>query len=374
LRAKYNEYGSVRNVEKGTVRDVWFEAFQLDLVEQGVGDNSCHDVAIKKNMNLEQMLEAVWEGRLTVRDRDIPRVRLPKEFRDTEKIPKGVPTLRRIEKIITEMGEKVSTGSGGPGYLVDRIVPGEIRIRWGEYGGSGIRKLERVQETLQDRYATMLSCGSGSYAQDAEVLVRPKPGTLAAGGEHHFTIHYERKRHPLLISQAMIREDVWQAMLTLQIDRDFGRSKKGVEFYRKEARAAWQKYKELFKKHKEEIAPDARGIFGRIEFESWASSHGSMYRLAKSEVVTGVGRNVHWQLMAEKEHLTQDEIDKFLDTVAEMLFIENLLATCRYTWRPSYSAGPQYGEFDKHHALLSAFAKVAAERHREAKAERKKYI
>lgn len=66
LKAFYNDYGSIENWETGPMLDVILEGFQKDLIEMEVGKNEFHDVAIHKTSTFEQILEASWEGRLTV--------------------------------------------------------------------------------------------------------------------------------------------------------------------------------------------------------------------------------------------------------------------------------------------------------------------
>ena len=53
LRAEYDDYGSVQIVQEGLLRDIWLEGFKRDLVERGTGDNSCHDVPVRKDMTFE---------------------------------------------------------------------------------------------------------------------------------------------------------------------------------------------------------------------------------------------------------------------------------------------------------------------------------
>ncbi len=67
IRAQYNDYGSIENFEKGAAREAFLDGLKLDLVELGWGNNSCHDTSTSKKMTFEHMLEAAWEGRLSVR-------------------------------------------------------------------------------------------------------------------------------------------------------------------------------------------------------------------------------------------------------------------------------------------------------------------
>src|ERR1700679_1048029 len=50
LRAAYDMFGGVTDVEEGPQRDVWLEALKLDVVPKGWGRNTCHDLPVNKTM------------------------------------------------------------------------------------------------------------------------------------------------------------------------------------------------------------------------------------------------------------------------------------------------------------------------------------
>jgi hypothetical protein len=67
LKARYNDYGSVEDVESDLTERVFWGSFKADVVEVGVGKNKCHDVAVRKEMQRGEWLEALWEGRVFVK-------------------------------------------------------------------------------------------------------------------------------------------------------------------------------------------------------------------------------------------------------------------------------------------------------------------
>jgi len=155
IKAEYNDYGSVENIVPGFTTDLFFKGLAMAVVEVGVGDNSCHDVPVREDMNVEQWLEALWEGRVKVSDhralyRKISEAKEldqkleeltgsnpqlagfydPKAYEPTT----GIPSFRRIEKLMAEAGIEVSSGGFASGVLVDEVGSGFVRIRRGEIG------------------------------------------------------------------------------------------------------------------------------------------------------------------------------------------------------------------------------------------------
>lgn len=63
---KYNDYGSVEECH-GPAMDLLVEEVRENLIEKELGKNPSHDVAVsRKDLDMEKMLEAMWEGRLEV--------------------------------------------------------------------------------------------------------------------------------------------------------------------------------------------------------------------------------------------------------------------------------------------------------------------
>jgi hypothetical protein len=218
LKAKYNDYGGVEDVEEGPARDVWMEGFKEDLVERGVGDNSCHDSPVRKDMSLEQILEALWEGRVLVQpEKSISRSEMRKLMADLHggppKLHPGIPTMKRVRRAILKAGMTLSDGNFAKGYLVDLQRRGFVRVRWGDCEDRE-GNLVKLQPIFAKRFATMITVGTGNYGGPAEMILAPKPlpATTVPGYDTSFGRDFMPKK-PLYVAQAMIREDVWQAFL-----------------------------------------------------------------------------------------------------------------------------------------------------------------
>lgn len=405
LKGEYNDYGSVDGIADGPEKDIWLEGLKLDMIERGWGNNTVHDVPISKEMTFDKLLDAIQEGRVIVEReydmhdlsdwrekflgiKDEPNLS-PEEKRD-RRIPIGVPTMYRVQKIAEKVGVPLYTGDWGTkSVVIDSPQGNEIRVRChGSYGVQDPNKpydaTQRINEQLDilnrlkdglDEYAVLLSSGSdacacykipndrnsGTYIlPDCELLIRPKPGTHDGALSKHQT-----KKAPLSVGHAMIREDIWRVMLDSTVEIWDGKrtSQKGIDaFY-----DSIKKYVEYLKDEK-----------NSEDFKKWGRLGARMERgenlpgvwlITKEIIPFSVGLSKHFELMMNKAEIP----DEFLKTVAEFAFINCLLAQTRYQWRLSASAGPQFGEWKAHERLLKSFAKVASAKVKEQEAERKKW-
>lgn len=339
LRAKYNDYGSVEDVEEGPARDIWMEGLKIDLVEVGWGDNRCHDVPTYKDMSFDDLLTALWEDRVRVQ-REIKKLdfelvypevseRLRKDRVDIEPvIPEGVPTLQRVIQDIKDAGLDIFDGSKD-GFMVDDECPGSIRVRYSSFGGGHLEELQKIEPILSSKYATMLTSGSGSYADECELICRPKPGVK------QYRMR-EPDDKPLAVRQAMIREDVWNALVEVGLS------------------------------YTPSYGPPLGSLYKQMQ-EEWGKGNKVMLdRPLKNHIPFSVGVATHWMLMEKRLNeapgsLTSEQQENWLKTVAEFSIIESVLALTRYWWRPTYSVGPQFGEYPLHESVFSAFTKVAGD-------------
>lgn len=354
LMGIYNDYGSVEKVKKGPERDLWLEVFKTDLIEVGMGDNICHDLAVKKDMTFDEMLSAVWDGRIKVRDRLAAAVY---PYVSEAKTPAGVPTMHRIEKVIKSAKLPLAKGTkmalGTKAYIVDSPSAGTVRVRWAGTGvGPGkageLRKLARL---LEDEYAVMVAAGDCSTS---ELTVRPLPDTENWRGQSIF--ERGRSKGELLVSQAMIREDVWQSLIGMTVDGEYNlktscHTKLTIEDFRKSVKTTLAKYARQKKLAKD---LDAEGLPGSLTLErdeDWGVPGGWII----SDAIPGVaGLGTHLRAMADKDKVSE----KFINTVAEFFMVHKILAYCRYAWMPG-GGGPQWGEWIEHERLLSAYLEVA---------------
>lgn len=366
LRGNYNDYGSVENFdEKSLVTRVFFEAFNRDTIECGIGDNSCHDVAVRHGMSNDEWLEALWEGRVKITDRLWKRT--SEEEKERYEPGEGYPSIRKLEKIITDAGCTVSSGNGNKGFMVDEFVNGIFRIREGDYGSDKETTLKKLLPFIDKAgYAGMITCGSGSYANRAQIMVAPKP---AKDASKHIAIQIKTpfdKTCP--VAHAMIREDVWQILLADSWESWGPRKIITIDFLKEEALAFVKKYKEDTKKLKklEAIPDDKRTSEERDEWFTLKFRDNSLL-IHKEENIFGqmIGNTRHQRGVSYKESFniamelakSEKDFQKFLFDLVETIFVESIYDKYAGQWNMSTNNHQQVPWKD-HQALHQKFSEI----------------
>ena len=367
LRGFYNDYGSVDNLQEGPAQGIWLEGLQKDLVEIGPGDNTCHDVPVRKNMDFEQILTALWKERVQVHDRMSAEMLKNLDFlrvsdvvvdrvalagllaRSEEVLHPGIPTVNRVREAILDAGMPLSDGGHIPGYLVSLYESNRfVRVRWCSYGEDHAEILAKVKTLLSDRFATMITIGTGSYADSAEMTVAPKPLNLKDAYSPYFRDQPEIRREDLRVAQAMIREDVWQALCNLNHKSWNDKIPSDCAGYKSLVREHWEK--QLKAKQASSTLPQG---------ELWVLARGLdtslVASILKDKLVYSLG--THFGLMLEK-NLTESELTDFLDTVSETLHVQRMLSLLRYQWHPAGPIGPQFGEWPLHQDFARALGVI----------------
>lgn len=362
IKAEYNDYGSIENWEAGAVQESFMAGFQRDLVEVGVGDNSCHDVAARKDMTFEQLLEAVWEGRVRVQreagmqTREEMRARMAAIKGDDAPVwpPDYIPTLAAVEEVLSG----VSLPEGGR-FLVDEQADW-TRVRWDGLSGAYGKDLEYLalaQGSLQGRFATVITAGGHNDLGELRVFV--PPGKTPEGHRRTSEWGDQEEGEPLLVQQAMIREDVWQALIGLE--RKVWGKVYTVDGYRKDAGEGVRKAGETFSRvaslesRLEDMDEDLRMLLLDAKFGIERGGGPGAGLLSKEIIPFMMGLNEHAQIILESGKVPED----FGDVVGEFTFIFHLLMGVGYVWRPSDTAGPQFGEWGMHASYLKAVLQVA---------------
>jgi hypothetical protein len=181
----------------------------------------------------------------------------------------------------------------------------------------------------------MITDGSGSYANPAEVVIRPLP-TVEHSGLGRAT------DGTCSVQVAMIREDVWQALVKVGKEYDGG--------YDGPFKIPEKEYHEEFMN----VPDDPMELLAKgIGFDSPGP---------QDHVPFSVGVGSHFAIMQDKftrGQATKEEADEFIQAAVELRVVEAVLGMTRYWWRPSYTAGPQFGEWRLHEQVNDAFAWIA---------------
>jgi len=372
LRAEYNDYGSVENIQPGLVERVFFKSFDLDVVEKGVGDNQCHDVHVRKGMSQAEWLTALWEGRVFVRSQYGWNTMTPEELyvimkKQDEGQPKGIPTLARIEAVLKANDLPVTTEYGAQGFVLDEVNPGFLRVRFGRSSGE-TKKLEKLVPVLVEAgFAAMLTCGTGSYANNAEILVAPRP---TPEGQHHHTDGVgesaERNR-PLGVSLAMIREDVWQILLNTKIADHWQLGEVSIGLFRTAAEKLYKEEAAFTKK----LAKTPEKDRGRLIIDRYAGSDEQNNILQEflrpGEGISGFALKAAFQL-AKKLHQTPAELKAFLNDLAETLYVQWMYSHLHGQWHPTTNSG-QEGNWKDHRDFLRKLDALAQAKYEENEEE-----
>jgi hypothetical protein len=354
LRGKYDDYGSVEDVEDSYTTRVFFEGLKRGAVEKGVGDNQCHDVEVRADMDQEAWLEALWEGRVSVLDAR-PRTG---SYTPTEP-QEGVPSIRRIEKVLTDAGLPIASSYGALGYTLDEPTPGFLRVRYGRYSADH-QGLEKALPAIHAAgYAAMVTVGTGSYANPSEILVAPLPPT-----DPNTYIHVaglapkESSYDPRPVSQAMIREDVWEILRSMTVNNwDKPITSESMRQLALEA-VDEELEQRARKKAIEDLPPDQqilnlRKAMDHLELESRGSFR---YYLGAHEGLSGFTFGAAFQLGLS---MTEDpeEMKAFAVDLADTVFVQWAYSTLHGQWHPTSNAG-QEGNWKQHRAFLQKLAEI----------------
>ena len=143
FRAEYNDYGSIENVhpEDQILVDLALAQFNRDAIEIPQGDNPYHDPPVTRGMPAAGWWDALWEGRLRVRESYGKPIKV--------KVPKGTPTWRKVAKLTARA---VAKGKLIPGTTVNRVAYGIVRVTYhGDYQKRG-EWYAAIRPILERRY------------------------------------------------------------------------------------------------------------------------------------------------------------------------------------------------------------------------------
>lgn len=241
-----------------------------------------------------------------------------------------------------------------PCYIHDLWAPRTwpIKAEYNDYGGIEETTVSAVRETWMEAFAkdlVELPVGENSAHNVATSCSMSWDKMLEALWEERISVHSRRgDQRTLAIRQAMIREDVWQLLASMQITD---------EFYPYADTAAiiestWERNTQPMPQHMLEI----------LQEEMLAPP------LIANDCPGTIGLRDSFRLVAERfkrGEMPEAEVAPFKLAVTEYYRVERVLAANRYWWRPSYPIGGQEPEWSTHVQYLSALARLASKKARE---------
>lgn len=359
VEAVYDDYGRVREAKPEFMTELWRDGFKRDLVESGWGDNLCHDVPVSKKMDFEYTMDACFEGRVkVVRDVGLKSPEPGSLLR--KKAPSGVPTRKRLEKLLMANDAPIaSRGMCDKGYIVSGVRHGEVRIRWSGTGESWDQDEKYLTKILplMGEYATMIR--TGRHGTRAEMIVCVKPGN-----KDFYGYLPKSKNKPLLVKSAMIREDVWQGLCDFGMGLDYGQNKVSRKTILDMGREYWKSCLKAAKAYVPYLKDE--DPIDRLNHILYLGAHADKcpqaYYVGKDVIPFTVGLGSHFAAFLNKaltEKVSDDEVEYFIQMMSEFTIVMSNLYPIRYWWRPTYSAGPQWGEWRAHERALSLFRSIA---------------
>lgn len=392
FRAEYNDYGGIENVhpEDQILVDLALAQFNRDAVEIPQGDNPYHDPPVTRGMPQEAWWDALWEGRLTVSEGygEVLKV----------KVPKGVPTWRRVSKYLDRA---VTKGELINGFTVNRIAYGLVRVT---YHGDYTKRYEwykAIQPILARRYKVTeryehglkyhaeMVAAADKLGEDPKVRasldvwfeVAPKDGEYPPVSpavslrEKRLmdrlvnsmgnSVSGARKKLP--IAWAFIREDAWQAALPLggpnytgwgNSPTVEGEKAKILEVFESSLKGA-RMWKEILSKKTTIAALEAEGMSPR-DLAGLLVNLEHKCPLLKSTppFVQGMAQEVEDLLNREAEGtITQEQKDRVVQALAEYAVVRTIMSTVCIDARPTHG-GPQDGAWEAHVAFHNAMTPV----------------
>lgn len=372
VKAKYNDYGSIEDYTTNGLYSpeikLILAGFQKDLVEKGLGDNSCHDLAINKTSNFEDLLDVLRENRVFVY-KNGQKPWSAKQIKEiNEKYPEdtsqaGVPSIKKLEAIVAAFTDKKYKD-----VVVDESETHypQFRIRVNTFDDdTHVDILKDIQKAVAEEYAVMLASGSGNYADKGELVVRAKPGTT--GGQ---VMSRDVGGNELAVGVAMVREDVWQAFLKNKIGlydyKTHKENKVDLAFYKnrlnkeiagiKEREATIKVLKDLPKTEQRDL-----DLFNALHPEI-SGNEESVFPKYQGDVLYNSLKD-HFMSAVKNDLLTP----KLIDNMAETAFVCDQLYTLRIQWKCSSSCGPQYSEWKDHVKWQKEMLAIAKKEYKQQK-------
>ncbi len=334
MSTHYYDYGRVDDLAPRFMAKAWRAQLRECLVSMPVGENSCHDVAVHRGSKLSAMIEASTEGRLRVRrvpsrmcgdlDAMISEMRAlrgepvpPRPPNEPKGPPAGVPTWRRIARVLREAG------------IADHraYALGYARVKVARNGyGEGTVSDAVVAAIAAAGYAIGVH-DDGPYEKGVTVLPMDYRSAVADHAERMNARKRIDVNPPLAVAGAMVRADVWASMVG---DPIVGATEELID------------------------AMGFGGFRSSLDGPPFCASGADTFRVARG--------------MVDRGEATPDEWDAFVRACVELVRVRRSLMLIKQEWRPS-AYGGQMHAWSEHARILSTWAQIARD---EAAAEAKR--
>lgn len=359
IAATYDDYGRAEFADSPLTQLV-ADVLSDDVVERPLGFNYIHDVPVCKNQPIDHYLEAAWQGRLLVRQRDA---------RD-EPAPAGWPTWQSVRDKFKAAKLKLQVKDASTGYNAQPVAPGVVCVTFAKYGDHA-KNLEVARKLLEADYDCRTVKMFDDRDDDQCLLVTAKgalknPGILGRPRARkalstHPKLIRETKQLPVLA--VMIREDVWNAFINLKLEADWGDSrplsrddlrKRIADSYETAVRA-----KDRWRAIDKATAPAADILKLIDEHPPGLYLSDMAFRNSLHSIPFQTTAATHLAHAAQNDFKDKDALkDALIDACADLARVEMVMARLHRPWHIP-PIGGQDGEWAAHARLLGQLAKIA---------------
>lgn len=386
IKGEYNDYGSIESYDSNDVMiKVLSEFMKHHVVEAPVGNNEYHDVRVDRDMPFDKWLEATWEGRVSIRKNPFE----DKEYdfyryhTSQDGVPGkyGAPNRRRLEAQLLKMGEKMFKNYGDGGLIVDDPFFGCSRIRIGE-SGDHKERIQDLKTKLSEEYNIIMIPGTNHW--NIDILLFPYPNEQNNPNRDasvNFDIAETFSDKNIPICQGMVREDVYQYLLTMGIESYYYKDT-SLKFFYNSAKKLWDAQKQTRSKSAElkakvpateEEAADIKSELMVLKYEEKISSLTDENNPVANFLEISSGSyswfRKAWKYALDMD-LTKEEQVSFHKQMAEICRVCFAIGSIRYAWQRGHSVGEQVDDCKNHVPYYKFLMEVAHKEYFEAITER----
>ena len=213
LKGIYHDYGRAK-LEDPEMCQLVADVFSDDVIERPFGFNQYHEHAVLRGQNLDHYLNAARQGRLSVCDKKQP-------------VDNGSPNWKEVSNLLREAGFSLQLDQDGAGYNVQPVIHNLVVVHFNAYGDT-TPQLQEVCNLLSEDFDCKILYRYENSKSDACLLVGREGSFLNYDELLDFKkVEMAMTTHPSLLEDreslptvaVMVREDVWQAFLDLNLGK-----------------------------------------------------------------------------------------------------------------------------------------------------------
>ena len=355
IRGQYDDYGGFENLheEDKHIADLWLQGFNVDLVEKGVGDNTVHDLAVRKNMDFPTLCSALKSGCVQIYKNCDTFWRLDSENKWWEEEEfEWVAELKNVETVLGVEYKEL--------FHIDSPLQGIVRIRGKSYDNS---QLSVAQEKLNSVFATVITNRSNkSFEHELLVFTKPQTGE----NSHEGTVYWDGSLPTRSITKtyadwAFVRQDIWDALLAEKVPDDYDEPCYCFKTRLEDLYKYFDVVKDAIKNRPERMKPLDRPLhFKDVQLHLWNTPFSS-YLPSDPGLV---GMEDHFFMMALSDIPDTEKLHIVAKT-AELLHITSWLCVARRYWKPCHRGGYQDSNWGGQVKYLEIISSIAKAQHKE---------